>query len=320
MYALIPCPEPLVADIKNAIYPRATKNMEGFWLVSQDPSMIAQVGQHAVCAESLEGLREAVDQQFKLPYGFTRMLQHSVRCYGWNANHRTYSYGADTEATLKAKRDFATKCVHNDDEWQVFTLISAPFASIDKKLHDLDILAEAKTHPEGIITDQFKVQDTDRIEVLKDEFILKYTILGVHVMYDPKRAKRLLASRQRNHAVGRTMPKKSAYTLLLNLVRELRDIVQCDTIRYLYYERWSCRGMSDAGVGITHFFDLAKRLGKAATTRRRIASILRELWIHHRLLTKNCTPEFRNWYEAELKRAGGPPKDTKKYMQKVKSQ
>ena len=320
MYALIPCPEGLLPDVKRYLkYPRPDtieKSYEGFWLVSQDPSLIAQVGAAAVCADSVNGLRDAVDRKFGLPYGFSRLALHHVRCYSWDKGNSYY--GGEDKTILTAKREFAQKCVHDEDKaWTVAALLPAPRV-IDDKLDDLAVLVEAKRHPQGVYCNKFKLPDTRKVAVYKDEFVLEQTALGTKVVYSPKRAKRLFTLRRKHATVGVRQSKRTCFRLMQLLVSALRDTYKCDAIHHLYYERWSSYGMQTYGDAILAFFDMARRMGKLHTARKKIRPLLREMAMHQKRINRSCKFDFCAWYIKELKRAGGPPRNTSRYMEVVK--
>jgi len=316
MYALIPCPEGISKDIKSSL--RAADMYEGFWLVSQDPSLISQAGENVICAATKEGLADIVDRKFGLPYGYSRLSLHDhTSMYHWENSN--YNHG-DEPAIAKAKREFVAKCFKNGDRnWLIYALLPTPRV-VDTKLHELDILAESKCHPKGIYTNRFKLQGDHKTDVVKEDFVVEDSPLGTRVMYNPKRAKRLAAIRRRHCSVGQRKPKRTCYHLLNLMVRALRETIDCQTITNLYREWRSSQGIHNTSGGVVNFFDMAKRMGKLATARKKIKPLLKELWVHKNLIQHNCSAEFRIWYAKEIEIAGGTPKDTERYITRVKSE
>lgn len=313
MYALIPCPEVLLDQVKQGF--DSTKGMEGFWLVSQDPSLISQVGVNAICAESVDGLREEVDKKFQLPYGFSRLSKEKVSNYNWVSS---YSHGEEP-VQFKSKKEFLQKCVKEDDKWTVFALLDSPKV-IDETLTEYDVLAEAKRRKFGIYTELFDIKDDGhKVEPIKEDYILERTPLGIKVVYNPKRAKRLSAIRNSCRSTGRRYPNNTCFGLILKLASELRSIVRDNSaINSLYREYWTGRGLSHYSLAVVNFYKLATQLRLKNKARKIIKPFILELSIYKRLINANCSCQFKEWYNKELA-AIGEPKDKNKYYTRVKS-
>jgi hypothetical protein len=316
MYALIPCPEGILKDIKENL--QGSEHFEGFWLVSQDPSLIAQAGTNAVCSASKGGLSDVVDRKFGLPYGYSRLRACEPRIWKWS-QRGGYGYGEDA-TTISAKRAFVDKCEKkNDDYWLIYGLLPTPQV-VDPKLHELDVLVEARRHVKGVYTNHFKLQGDHKVEVVKDDFIVEDTPLGSRIIFNPKRAKRLITVRRRHHSVGQRKPKHTCYRLILDIICTLRDLITSDHFTHLFYERWSSQGINNCSDAVVSFFEIAKQMGKLKTARKKLAPTLRELYVHKNLIQHNCSASFRIWYAKELELAGGPPKNAERYITRVKSE
>jgi hypothetical protein len=214
----------------------------------------------------------------------------------------------------------------NFSNWTCYAMLPQAEFTLEK-FNEYDVLTEVRHHPDGILLndkqqriDAFNVLPVGRkVGVVKEKYILERTPLGFVLSYNPVRAKRLVTCRKRNKYVGRCMPRRTCFDLLIKLLIKSRDTVECDAIHNLYHEGWSGRGIRCFSRAIENFIQLAKLMHRYRRFVRVCTPILRELWIHQPALRKRADKNFVAWYETIMKKIGAPS-NVGQYKVMVKSE
>lgn len=322
MIALVPCPDLLKssaggANLINGVH-------EGFWLVSQDPSVIQAAGSHAILGESIAAIREKIDRDHNLPSGFTITVEDEL--YNWQWADRSSNYGsAEQQRERREMADVAAKYVrtpeHNSNKWIIVKLCATPQTTQD--LDEYKILVEARGHPKGIITQKFKLPADMQTQVYKNEYVIShvrgdYRQAFVRVTYDPKRAKRLHTIRARNMNKGLRKPKRTCFDHMIDMLTAIRKVVYNEHIGWLYIGHWSGRGIDQYSRAIAHFYELAVMMNKKSGAQKALAPHIKPLWVHQSVMRRTASEKFLRLYDKELKRLGGPPANTERYMTRQK--
>lgn len=338
MYAYIPCPVELLPTDSGRVsrydysrYDRITgmervDAYDGFWVGTQDPSLISQYPRAVVGVDKTQAL-EALEIKLGTPPKFTRVSDpenlstSALRIYSAN-DYVCQNEKSDPQIRLRndrlrelIKKLDGGKVASNYASWCVHPVLPVP-ECLDKDVPDWEVMAEAKLRgTDGVLVsdDRFDMPDKRNVEPVANGFLVERTPLGCKLVYNPKRYKALAT--RRNKAVsgqGALRMACTAYDCVRSMALALSDNLFDDrNLRRLAYSNWSCRGIdacADATVALWH---VHVRMHDTKVARKLIAKHLKAAHWHRR----RYSATFNKWMDSQLKFVGVPPESSKSKYQ-----